>query len=117
MTRAGHNRITRTALRHTIEAVAAQAFGVPRGSVAAELEDDAGRLAASVTVQLALPPLLGPRPQAEPASLFDRSRAARETIMARGGELTGMGLGRVDIRLSAAKQAAKSQEHQERRVA
>ena len=105
MTRAGHTRITRTALRHTIETVTAGAFGVPRGNVAAELEDDAGRLAAAVTVQLSLPPLLRPSQASQP-SVFDRSRAARATIIARGQELTGMALGRVDIRLSGAKPAA-----------
>lgn len=114
MTRPGHTRITRTALRHTIETVTAHAFGVPRRNVAAELEDDAGRLAAAVTVQLALPPLLGsPQVLAGP-SVFDRSRAARETIITRGRELTGMTMGRVDIRLSAAKPQGQ---HQERRVA
>lgn len=113
MTRPGHTRVTRTALRHTIETVTAQAFGVPRRNVAAELEDDAGRLAAAVTVRLALPALLGsPQVPARP-SVFDRSRAARETIVTRGRELTGMTMGRVDIRLSAAKPG----QHQERRVA
>lgn len=115
MTRTGHTRITRTALRHTIEAVTAQAFRVPRGNVAAELEDDAGNLAAAVTVQLALPPLLGPRPDQAPGSLFERSRTARQNILDRGQQLTGMQLSRVDIRLSGAKHQRDQQ--QERRVA
>jgi len=113
MTRTGHTRITGTALRHTIEAVTAEAFGVPRGNVSAQMDDDAGQLAAAVTVQLAVPPLLGPRPD-QPVSLFEKSRAARQAILDRAPQLTGMQLGRVDIRLSGAK---TPREHQERRVA
>lgn len=105
MTRPGHTRITRAALRHTIEAVTAHAFGVPRRNITADLEDDAGRLAAAVTVRLALPALLGASLESGQGSLFDRSRAARAAIAARGQELTGRTLGRIDIRLSGSKPA------------
>lgn len=108
MTRPGHTRITRTALRHTIEAVTAHAFGVPRRNVTADLEDDAGRLAAAVTVRLALPDLLGTRPDVRQGSLFDRSRTARAAITAKGQELTGRSIGRVDIRLSGSKPAPEA---------
>jgi len=128
VTRAGHTRITPAALRHTIEAIAAHAFGVPKSNVAAALEDDAGRLGARVSVQLALPPLLGPRQGLDGGSVFDRSRAARTAIIARGLDLTGRTLGQVDIRLSGAQQPAGTarvdapagtphRNHQERKAA
>ncbi|MGP4033313.1 hypothetical protein [Pseudarthrobacter sp. 1C304] len=117
MTRPGHTRITRTALRHTIEAITAHAFGVPLRSVTADLEDDAGRLAAAVTVRLALPDLLGTRQDAGQGSLFDRSRTARAAITAIGQELTGRSIGRVDIRLSGSKPAPAAPGYQERKVA
>lgn len=106
MTRPGHTRITRTALRHTIQAVSAHAFGVPRRNVTADLEDDAGRLAAAVTVRLVLPDLLGNPQDVGQGTLFDRSRTARAAIMALGEELTGRSIGRVDIRLSGSKPAS-----------
>ncbi|GAA2138039.1 hypothetical protein GCM10009825_24220 [Arthrobacter humicola] len=110
MTRAGQTRITPAALKHTVETIAASAFGVPRSNVAAALDDDSGRLAATVSVQLALAPLLDPqgmsRQGKDGGTLFDRSRAARTTIIARGLDLTGRTLGRVDIRLSGAKQSS-----------
>ncbi|RKR15538.1 hypothetical protein [Arthrobacter oryzae] len=112
MTRAGHTRIAPAALRHTIETIAARAFGVPGANVAAVLEDDAGRLGATVSVHLALPPLLGrgrgpgPLRGVDGGTVFDLSRAARATIISRGLDLTGRTLGRVDIRLRGAKQPA-----------
>ncbi|BCW73090.1 hypothetical protein [Arthrobacter sp. NicSoilB8] len=106
MTRAGYTRITPAALRHTIETIAARAFGVPGSKVTASLEDDSGRLGATVSVQLALPPLLGPRQGLGGGTVFDRSRAARATIIARGLELTGRKLGWVDIRLGGARRPA-----------
>lgn len=100
--RAGHTRITQPALRRTVEAIAAQAFTVSSSKVAVELEDDAGKLGVRVSVQLALPPLLGPRHSS--GTVFDRARTARAEITERGLQLTGMELGRVDIRLTGAKQ-------------
>jgi hypothetical protein len=108
MTRTGHTRITPAALRHTVETIAARAFGVPRSGVAAVLEDDSGRLGATISVHLALAPLLGTGFETSgfEGSVLERSRAARTTIMARGLDLTGRTLSRVDIRLRGAKQAA-----------
>jgi hypothetical protein len=106
VTRAGHTRIAPAALRHTLETIAAHAFGVPRSNVAAALEDDSGRLGATVSVQLVLPPLLGSRQGQNGGTVFERSRAARAIIIARGLDLTGRTLGRVDIRLSGAKQSS-----------
>ncbi|WP_374706768.1 hypothetical protein [Arthrobacter sp. NicSoilC12] len=104
MMRAGHTRITEAALRHTIETIAAHAFSVPRSDVAAVLDDDSGRLAARVSVKLALPLLLGPRRGPDGGTVFDRSRAARTAIITRGLDLTGRTLSSVDIRLSGAAQ-------------
>lgn len=101
--RAGHTRVTPAALRHTVETIAARAFGVPGSNVTAVLEDDSGRLGATVSVQLALPSLLGPREDSAGGTVFERSRAAREDIITRGLDLTGRTLGRVNIRLTGAK--------------
>ena len=109
MTRTGHTRITPAALKHTVETIAAGAFGVQGSNVAAVLADDSGRLAATISVQLALPPLLGGRRHGQGpdgGTVFDRSRAARAMIIARGLDLTGRALGRVDIRLSGAGQSS-----------
>lgn len=98
MTRAGHNRITHAALRRTVEAITARAFGVHASGVSARLDDDSGRLGVAVSVPLVLPSLLQPR--AEPGqSIADRSREARSAILREGLAITGMTLGRVDIRL------------------
>lgn len=80
MTRAGHTRIAPAALKHTVETIAAGAFGFPRPNAAAALDDDSGRLAATVSVQLALPPLLGRQGMdaqgQDGGTLFDRARPA-----------------------------------------
>ncbi|MCT9869851.1 hypothetical protein [Paenarthrobacter aurescens] len=113
--RAGHTRIARTALRKTVETITAGAFQVGPGRVSAELEDDSGRLGVKVSVQLALPPLLGARTNA--VTVFEQAQAARAELLARSLELTGMELGRVDIRLTGTKQAQfKESQSKERRV-
>lgn len=101
MTRAGHTRITQQAIRKTLESVTAQAFRVGAGNVAAELEDDAGKLGVKVSVKLSLPPLL--RPRTTTSTVFEQARAARTQLVSRGLELTGLEIGRVDIRLAGAK--------------
>lgn len=105
MTRAGHTRISPAALRQTVETITAQAFGVPASRVSAKLDDDAGKLAVAVSVPLAVPSLLEPRREAG-RSIVERSRQARTTIINKGLAITGMTLGRVDIRLTGAKHAA-----------
>ncbi|MEO3941218.1 hypothetical protein V3C41_09075 [Paenarthrobacter nicotinovorans] len=106
MTRAGHTRITQQAIRKTLESVTAQAFRVGAGNVAAELEDDAGKLGVKVSVKLSLPSLLGPRTTT--STVFEQARAARTQLVSRGLELTGLEIGRVDIRLAGAKGQAGS---------
>ncbi|MFJ4170691.1 hypothetical protein ACIPY3_14380 [Paenarthrobacter sp. NPDC089714] len=102
--RAGHTRITHAALRKTLEAVTAQAFHVSPGAVGAELEDDRGLLGVKVTVKLAAPPL---RALQGGPTVFEQAQRARTAIAVRGFALTGMRLGRVDIRLTAAKRAPR----------
>lgn len=105
MTRAGHTRIARTALRKTVEAVTAEAFRVSGRNVTAELDDDGGKLGVRVAVQLALPRLPAPQ-SSEPrhgGNVFEQAQSARSRIVARGLQLTGMTFGRVDIRLTAGK--------------
>ncbi len=128
--RTGHTRIARTALRRTVETITARAFQVGGSNVTAELDDDSGRLGVKVSVQLALPPLLGPRPDAGTAldgtaldgtathgTVFEKAQAARTELVARSLELTGMELGRVDIRLTGSKQAQmRESQSTERRV-
>lgn len=98
----GHNRITHHAIRHTVEAVTARAFRVSRDNVTAALEDDDGKLGVSVSVKLTLPPLLGPRNGT--GTVFELAQHARTEIASRGAELTGLEIGRVDIRLTGGKQ-------------
>lgn len=108
MSRAGHTRITRHALRKTLEAVTAQAFRVGTGNVAAELEDDAGKLGVSLSVKLSLPPLPGPRKTT--GTVFQQAQAARTQLVSRGLELTGLEIGRVDIRLTGAKEQPRTKQ-------
>ena len=108
MTRRGYNRISPAALRHTLETVAADAFGVPGKNVEADLRDDGGTLGAAISVMLPLPPLLQPGPGTgtTPAggTLFEQTRAARDTILRRGADLSGLLMGTVDITLTGARQ-------------
>lgn len=108
--RAGHNRLTHTAIRKTVESVTANAFRVATGNVSATLDDDAGKLGVSVSVKLALPQLLKPRNGG--VTVFEQAQSAREQIVARGREITGLDIGRVDIRLTG----GKAEQPRERRV-
>lgn len=98
----GHNRITHNAIRQTMEAVTARAFRVGKDNVTAALEDDAGKLGVSVSVKLTLEPLLEPRNST--GTIFERAQQARDEITSRGAQLTGLEIGRVDIRLTGGKQ-------------
>jgi hypothetical protein len=112
--RAGHTRITSRALTQAVEAVTAQAFGLPAGTATAGLRDDAGLLAITVAVPLAVPPLLGP-PAADPAAdhvpdvhvpdVFEQSEIARAAIIKHTAAVTGTIVSRVDIRLTGSHRA------------
>ncbi|WP_457946535.1 hypothetical protein ACTAQI_13505 [Pseudarthrobacter sp. alpha12b] len=101
--RRGHTRIAQAALRHTMEAVAADAFGVRRDDVFATLKDDTGRLGVDLLVRLPPPPLtrrvLGAQEQ---HSAFERASIARLRISSMGQQVTGMECGRINIRLAGA---------------
>lgn len=130
--RQGHTRMAPAALRHAVEAVAADAFGVRRNDVSAALQDDAGKLGVNLLVRLPAPPLLvraavptdsrdrdSPdgaaqdmaaqdmaAPDRERPALFEpvfeRARTARRQIALLGGRITGMECGRISIRLAGA---------------
>ncbi|MDJ0458755.1 hypothetical protein PUN71_016240 [Arthrobacter sp. NQ7] len=120
--RQGHTRMAPAALRHAVEAVAADAFGVRRNDVSAALQDDAGKLGVNLLVRLPAPPLLvraavptdsvdraAPdmaAPDRERPALFEpvfeRARTARRQIALLGGRITGMECGRISIRLAGA---------------
>ncbi|TDT79275.1 hypothetical protein DFO47_10571 [Arthrobacter sp. AG258] len=109
MTRRGHTRIAPAALRHTLEAVAAGAYGVPRDDVSAALRDDAGKLGVDLQMRLPVPPLLAAAPAGrEQHSTFEQANIARLRIAFAGRRITGMDIGRINIRLTAAPRAAKA---------
>lgn len=118
MNRVGHTRIAPHALKRTVEAVAATAFGIAPGQVAVSLDDHQGKLGVDLTVRLPAPPLLGtPAPAAPltrevpagelPAgkkiSAFEQAQIARLKVAILGRQITGMDLGRINIRVAAAK--------------
>lgn len=100
--RTGHTRITSRALTQAAEAVAAQAFGLPAGTVKASLRDDAGLLAITVAVPLPVLPLLElPAADADGVpTVFEQSELARAAIIKHTGAVTGTTVSRVDIRLT-----------------
>ncbi|MFF1384247.1 hypothetical protein ACFVWT_11855 [Arthrobacter sp. NPDC058288] len=108
--RTGHTRITARALTQAAEAVAAEAFGLPAGTVKAGLRDDAGLLAITVAVPLPAPPLLelpAAGTEAVPGSptVFEQSDRARAAIIKHTGAVTGTTVSRVDIRLTDSHRA------------
>lgn len=103
--RTGHTRIMARALTQAAEAVAAEAFGLPAGTVKASLRDDAGLLAITVAVPFPAPPLLElPAPDTEAApdapTVFKQSDRARAAIIKQTGAVTGTTVSRVDIRVT-----------------
>ncbi|MET3176564.1 UNVERIFIED_ORG: hypothetical protein ABIB52_004439 [Arthrobacter sp. UYCu721] len=109
---AGHTRIAANALTHTIGAVTAEAFKVPVAEVKVSLRDDAGRLAISVRVPVTVLPLADAARHPEQVSagggtLYERADAARATIAGRLHRLTGVDIGGIDLRLTAAHHPAQ----------
>ncbi|MBT2250740.1 hypothetical protein JHV56_18800 [Arthrobacter sp. BHU FT2] len=102
MNRPGHTRITPAALRKTIEAVTCQAFGISPGDASASLHDDGGKLGVDLLVRLPAPPLLAADPGGRDRPLFERADIARLKVSFMGREVTGMEIGRINIRLGAA---------------
>lgn len=108
MTRRGHTRIAPAALRHTLETVAAGAYGIPRDDVSAAVRDDAGKLGVDLQMRLPVPQLLASAPEGrEQHSTFEQANIARLRIAFAGRRITGMEIGRINLRLTAASRAAK----------
>lgn len=109
---AGHTRITANAMSKAVTAVAAQALAVPVAAIKVSLDDDNGKLAASLTAPLAVPTLeeLVSDPEvlaSSGGSIFDRASEARRRISAGITAITGSDVGRVDIRISGVHHARK----------
>lgn len=101
----GHNRISTQALTSTAKAVAADAFNISPRSIRADWRDDAGLLALSLSLPVAIPAL--DRVSREPGvvdgfggTVWDRANSAKADILERVGQLTGSRLRRVDIRFT-----------------
>lgn len=100
--RAGHTRITARTLVKVVEAVTAEAFGIPAASVGVGLHDVKGRLGVTPKVAVIVPSLqAAPRiPDAEADTVYARASRARAEIIRRVGLVTGAEVGRVDIRVT-----------------
>ncbi|MBM7847363.1 hypothetical protein [Arthrobacter roseus] len=101
----GHNRISTQALTSTAKAVAANTFDIPPRSIRADWTDDAGLLALSLALPVAIPAL--DRVNRDPGvvdgfggSVWDRAGIAKSLILERVIQLTGSRLSRVDIRFT-----------------
>ncbi|MBG6192235.1 hypothetical protein IWX64_003205 [Arthrobacter sp. CAN_A212] len=110
--RTGHTRITKSALTHTAEAVAAAAFGVPRSEVRVALADDGGALGITVSAPLPAPTLLQAAQDASAVedgggTVFDRAAHARNGIRETAQQVTGARVGRIDIRLTGIRPPAE----------
>ena len=110
--RAGHTRITSAALHHTVEAIAATAFGVPAGEVKARVHDDQGHLAVTVAVALAMPSLIDAARDpgivaATGGPHSERAEAARAGIIEGAKNIAGTSVARVDIRLTGLHRGKK----------
>ncbi|NOJ59904.1 hypothetical protein [Arthrobacter sp. 260] len=110
--RTGHTRITKSALTHTAEAVAAATFGVPRSEVRVVLADDDGALGITVSVPLPAPILL--QAAQDPSAVehgggtvFDRADRARNGIRETAQQVTGSQVGRINIRLTGIRPPAE----------
>ncbi len=101
----GHNRISTQALTSTAKAVAASTFDIPPRSIRADWTDDAGLLALSLAMPIAIPAL--DRVSRDTGlvdgfggSIWDRAGLAKTVILENVIQLTGSRLSRVDIRFT-----------------
>lgn len=105
---AGHNRISTQALTSLAQAAAAEALGVPAQDIRANWSDDGGLLALSVVAPINVPPLTAVlrdpgRVAAVGGTIWDRTVAAKSSILRVVTELSGARLSRVDIRISGVR--------------
>ena len=103
----GRTTVSTRALNRLVCAVAADALGVNPSTVGAEVTDDLGRLALTVSAPIRIVSLT--RVQGDPSvvsrtggTIVDRAEQARQHIQHRVGELTGSTLSRVTVRLTGA---------------
>jgi uncharacterized alkaline shock family protein YloU len=101
----GRNRITARALERVTAAVAAEAFGSPRGRVKVELTDHDGAL--DVGIETVIRSVTLTRAAEEPravarlgGSILDRSRHAEDTVRSRVQDLTGFRVRRVAVHIT-----------------
>ncbi|WP_051479142.1 hypothetical protein [Arthrobacter sp. H5] len=97
--RNGRTRVTKAALTHTVQAVAADAFDIPRNRVSTAIEDRNGLLGISVEVP-AIVHTLGGAGNRTGGSLFERADLARARIHEQAGRLTGSELRAIEIALT-----------------
>ncbi|MEQ4566842.1 hypothetical protein [Paenarthrobacter sp. CAP02] len=105
---AGHNRISTQALTSLARAAAAEALGVEASDIRADWADDDGLLALSIVAPISIPALTEVlrdpnRVQGFGGSIWDRSVAAKATVLEIVTRLSGSQLSRVDIRISGAQ--------------
>ncbi|MCR1162174.1 MULTISPECIES: hypothetical protein [Micrococcaceae] len=105
---AGHNRISTQALTSLARAAAAEALGVEASDIRADWADDDGLLALSIVAPISIPALTEVvrdpnRVQGFGGSIWDRSVAAKATVLEIVTRLSGSELSRVDIRISGAQ--------------
>ncbi|WP_284985165.1 hypothetical protein [Arthrobacter sp. fls2-241-R2A-172] len=105
---AGHNRISTQALTSLARAAAAEALGVEASDIRADWADDDGLLALSIVAPISIPALSEVvrdpnRVQGFGGSIWDRSVAAKATVLEIVTRLSGSELSRVDIRISGAQ--------------
>ncbi|TFC94110.1 hypothetical protein E3O65_07210 [Cryobacterium breve] len=103
----GRTTVSPRALNRLVCAVAADALGVSPTTVGAELTDDLGKLALTVSAPIRIASLT--RVQGDPSivsrtggTIVARAEQARQHIQHRVGELTGSTLSRVTVRLTGA---------------
>ena len=103
----GRTMVSNRALNRLVCAVAADALGVNPSTVGAEITDDLGKLALTVSAPIRIVSLT--RVHQDPSlvtrtggTILDRAEQARLQIHRRVGELTGAALSRVTVRLTGA---------------
>lgn len=103
----GRTTVSTRALNRLVCAVAADALGVDPSAVGAEITDDQGNLALTVSAPIRVVALT--RVHRDPSvvtrtggTILERAEHARQHIHYRVGELTGSTLSRVTVRLTGA---------------
>ncbi|WP_026529970.1 hypothetical protein [Haematomicrobium sanguinis] len=96
----GHNRISSQALESTAKFAASEALGIEAERIRAQVADDGGNLALSLSLPVVVTSLERPVPPGP--SGWQRINAAKGTVADRVSQLTGSRVARVDIRVTGA---------------